>query len=131
VKQQRKGGGRQPLSSVEVLGRQVLYRRFDKLVLLSAVSVLDLAQRQLPILSPVTCQELLAAVDQQKEKNPGNRRLEELLLMKEEEEGQTREGEADRQDLISWGTLRSLLNGFLIELALTDLFSSYRYYRIL
>jgi hypothetical protein len=90
--------------AVQVLGRQVLFRRLGPEVHFQTASLLELCRRQLPLHSHVTSKQLLLATRQQ----------------------QQQELPALGKAFVSWSALKLLLSGWLAELALTDLLTSYR-----
>jgi hypothetical protein len=92
--------------AVQVLGRQVLFRRLGPEVHFQTASLLELCRRQLPLHSHVTSRQLLLATRQQQ---------------------QQQELPALGKAFVSWSALKQLLSGWLAELALTDLLASYRY----
>jgi hypothetical protein len=89
--------------AVQVLGRQVLFRRLGPEVHFQTASLLELCRRQLPLHSHVTSKQLLLATRQQQQELP-----------------------ALGKAFVSWSALKQLLSGWLAELALTDLLTSYR-----
>jgi hypothetical protein len=89
--------------AVQVLGRQVLFRRLGPEVHFQTASLLELCRRQLPLHSHVTSKQLLLATRQQQQELP-----------------------ALGKAFVSWSALKQLLSGWLVELALTDLLTSYR-----
>jgi len=91
--------------AVQVLGRQVLFRRLGPEVHFQTASLLELCRRQLPLHSHVTSKQLLLATRQQQ---------------------QQQEVPALGKAFVSWSALKLLLSGWLAELALTDLLTSYR-----
>jgi hypothetical protein len=90
--------------AVQVLGCQVLFRRLGPEVHFQTASLLELCRRQLPLHSHVTSKQLLLATRQQ----------------------QQQELPALGKAFVSWSALKLLLSGWLAELALTDLLTSYR-----
>jgi hypothetical protein len=90
--------------AVQVLGRQVLFRRLGPEVHFQTASLLELCRHQLPLHSHVTSKQLLLATRQQ----------------------QQQELPALGKAFVSWSALKLLLSGWLAELALTDLLTSYR-----
>jgi hypothetical protein len=91
-------GGPKPFA-VQVLGRDVLFQRLGKVVLLKTASVLELAQRQLPLLTCLTTGPAPVS--------GGG-------------------GELDKT-FISWNAFRHLLTGWFTEVALSDLLRHYRF----
>ena len=157
------------MSSVQVLGREVFYSQLGQHILFSKISVVEMARRELPIVSRVTGEQLLQAQHQLTQEEqllqaPQTLLTEEEALTREEaltpeeqpltteeqplsqeeqllqaqqkqltqaeqvdKEPMDCEEKANVDGLVSWEVLQALLNGFLLELALTDLLCNYRY----
>jgi len=95
----------QKLSSVQVLGHDLLYKHHGSLVLFKTTSVMDMLSKSLPLMNPT---QLESVVD------------------KSEGQGSSTSEDTLKRAFISWKALCVILDGGLLDLAIRDLLRTVR-----